>query len=80
MAFWFMALGILVYVKARHEHFQKENTTGKAHVFTPAELLGAVLIVAIALAALVWQINNSPAEKKVFHKWAQEITEKVENM
>ena len=80
MAFWFMALGILVYVKARRENLHPDAAAGKAHIFTPAELLGAVLIAAIALAALVWQINNSPVEKKALHKWAQEITEKVETM
>jgi arginine:ornithine antiporter/lysine permease len=80
MAFWFMALGILVYVKARRENISKDPSGGKTHIFTPAELLGAVLIVAIALAALVWQINNSPVEKKALHKWAQEVTEKVETL
>ena len=54
MAFCFMALGIPVFCKARHEARKVQDNSGAAEpFFSLPELSGAVLIVVIALAALI---------------------------
>ncbi|MBE6368711.1 MAG: amino acid permease [Lentisphaerae bacterium] len=79
MAFIFMALGIVVYLKARRDVRCHEDPAGIAErSFTPAELTAAVLIVTVALAALVWQNGEGRQLEKKFHKWAQQIEQQSE--
>ncbi|MBR7145952.1 MAG: amino acid permease [Lentisphaeria bacterium] len=77
MAFWFMALGIIVFCKARHENRreQSENSVPEPY-FTVRELIAAIIIIAIALGALVWQTDHDPGAEKLIHKW----TQKAENL
>ena len=77
MAFWFMALGIIVYMKARHEARKADDRTNVPEpYFTVPELIGAILIVFVALAALVWQTDHDPEAMQLLHKWAQQISSK----
>lgn len=74
MAFWFMALGIIVYCKARSEQRKLQDKTAPAEpFFTMREMIAAIIIVVIALAALVWQTDHDPAAEKLIHKWTQKI-------
>ncbi len=74
MAFWFMALGIIVYCKARNEQRKMQDKTAPAEpFFTMREMIAAIIIVVIALAALVWQTDHDPAAEKLIHKWTQKI-------
>ena len=74
MAFWFMALGIIVYCKARSEQRKLQDKTASAEpFFTMREMIAAIIIVVIALAALVWQTDHDPAAEKLIHKWTQKI-------
>ncbi len=73
MAFWFMALGIIVFCKARHEARQvKDKTDAVEPYFTVREMVFAIIIVAIALAALVWQTDHDPEAMQLLHKWAKQ--------
>ncbi|MBE6366502.1 MAG: amino acid permease [Lentisphaerae bacterium] len=74
MAFWFMAIGIIVYIKARSENRRQDDKSNVPEpFFTTAELIGAVLIVFVALAALVWQTDHDPEAVRLLHKWAHQI-------
>lgn len=75
MAFWFMALGIIIYCKARRDNRNNQaKDTAPEPYFTAKELIAAVIIVVIALAALVWQTDHDPAAMRLIHKWAQQTT------
>ena len=74
MAFWFMAVGILIFIWARCENIRKnDQTNSPERCFTTPELLAAVLIAALALGALVWRADHDPAAVRTFHKWAHQI-------
>jgi arginine:ornithine antiporter/lysine permease len=80
MAFAFMAIGIIIYLKARREALQNKTSEDvPERYFTTGELVAAVLIVTIAIAALVWQ-SDGPALKKHIHKWAQQTEMSIENL
>ena len=74
MAFCFMAVGIIVYLKSRLEK-RKNNAQGSTvePCFTMPELVGAIIIVLLAVAALVWQGENDPEAGRLIHKWAHQI-------
>ena len=76
MAFWFMALGIIIYCKARHENIKvdRKSNISECYFSTP-ELISVVLIIAVALAALVYRTDENKQVQKVFHKWSQQISE-----
>ena len=72
MAFWFMALGILVFCKARHEQRREQSKNGVPEpYFTVRELVAAIIIAVIALGALVWQTDHDPEAVELIHKWTQ---------
>lgn len=74
MAFWFMAAGILIYLKARSESRKTDDKTNAPEpFFTTAELTSAVLIIVIALSALIWQTDHDPDAVRLIHKWAHQI-------
>lgn len=74
MAFWFMAIGIPIFWKARRENRSKDDRTDvPERCFTTPEMIAAVLIAVIALAALVWQVDHDPAAEQFIHKWAHQI-------
>lgn len=74
MAFCFMAIGIIVYLKSRLEK-RKNNVQGGAAEpwFTMPELAGAIIIVLLAVAALVWQGESDPDAERLIHKWAHQV-------
>ena len=81
MAFCFLAIGIVIFVRARCEVIRRDDhTDAPEHCFTPCELTAAVLVVIIALGALVWQAKQDPAVDKTMHKWAQQVEHTVEEM
>ena len=81
MAFVFLAIGIVIFIWARHEVISSnDHTDVPEHCFSVKELIAAVLIVVIALGSLVWQAKNDPAAEKLIHKWTQQIEHKAENM
>ncbi len=72
MAFWFLALGIPFYIWARHD--ARKNQTGvREPLFSTWEMVGAALVVVIALVALVWSLSQDKAIDHIFHKWSHEI-------
>ena len=80
MAFWFMALGILVYCKARKDARKLQDKESAPEVlFTVRELVAAIIIAAIAIGALVWQTDSDPGAMRLIHKWTKEITEVQQN-
>ena len=81
MAFWFMAIGIIVYIKARSDKRKQDNPTEAPEpFFTTTELIAAMLIVVIAVAALVWRADQDKSVKKQLHKWSQQIEQNVEQL
>jgi arginine:ornithine antiporter/lysine permease len=81
MAFWFMAIGIAVYIWARRDALKQDDRTNiPEHYFSNAELIGAVLIVAVALAALVWQGSKDKEIDRTMHKWSQQIEQDWDNL
>lgn len=81
MAFWFMAIGILVYCKARHEARQKNDKTDSPEpYFTVREMIFAIIIAVIAIAALVWQGDHDPEAVQLLHKWAKQAEVIYEQM
>jgi TRAP-type C4-dicarboxylate transport system permease large subunit len=81
MAFWFMAIGIIVYIKARYDK-RKQNSSTEAPepFFSTAELVAAMLIIVIAVAALVWRTDQDQTVKKQIHKWSQQIEQDIEQL
>lgn len=81
MAFWFMAIGLIVYIKARHDAMPQDPREQKAeHFFSTRELVAAMLILVIALAALVWRTGQDPAAAKHFHKWVQQTEQSLDEI
>ncbi len=74
LAFCFMALGIIVFLRARHEARKNDDRSNAPEpFFTVPELVAAILIVVIAIAALVWQSGEETQTVHLLHKWAHQI-------
>ena len=81
MAFWFMAIGIVIYLKSRVENCRNNRNAFHGDCFfTTAELISAMLIIFIALAAAVWSTSEGTKIDKKVHKWAQALEQKIEKM
>ena len=81
MAFWFMAIGIVIYLRSRVENCRNNRNAFHGDCFfTTAELISAMLIIFIALAAAVWSTSEGTKIDKKVHKWAQALEQKIEKM
>ncbi|MBE6381260.1 MAG: amino acid permease [Lentisphaerae bacterium] len=79
MAFWFMAIGIVVFIWARSESRRRNDRTDiPERYFSTPELIAVVLILAIALAALVWQTGEVKPLERTLHKWSQQVDTNIE--
>jgi len=81
MAFWFMAIGIVIYLKSRIENCRADKAANEPDCyFTTRELIAVILIIFIALAAAVWRTRQDPTVERKVHKWAQKLENKIEKM